>query len=141
MPFPLRSLYARFRPVVRPTSRFNRPLRVDPLESRLAPAAQLAVTPLTWNAIGLDSNNVNAGPDQFLVGARVTNTGDAAATNVATDFFWDSPNSFINLVDSNQLNVPSLTAGASQDFYFNVKVTRNSSAYDTTRRFHVTAQA
>ena len=29
----------------------------------------------TWNVIGLDSNNVNVGPNRFPVGARVCNTG------------------------------------------------------------------
>ncbi len=33
--------------------------------------AQLTIKPTTWNVIGLDSNNVNTGPDTFQVGARV----------------------------------------------------------------------
>ena len=41
-------------------------------------AASLTVTPLTWNVIGLDSNNVNVGPNHFPIGARVCNTSDAA---------------------------------------------------------------
>src|SRR5689334_18691046 len=40
-------------------------------------AASLSITPITWNIIGLDSNNVNVGPNHFPVGARVCNTGDA----------------------------------------------------------------
>ena len=39
-------------------------------------AATLTVTPITWNVIGLDSNDVNVGPNHFPVGARVCNTGD-----------------------------------------------------------------
>jgi len=49
-------------------------------------AANLTVTPVTWNIIGLDSNNVNVGPQDFAVGARVCNTGDVAATNVTSTF-------------------------------------------------------
>ena len=49
-------------------------------------AASLSIAPLTWNVIGLDSNNVNAGPNTFPVGARACNTGDAAATNTAATF-------------------------------------------------------
>jgi len=37
-------------------------------------AAVLTITPLTWNIIGLDSNNVNVGPNNFPVGARVVAT-------------------------------------------------------------------
>ena len=58
-------------------------------------AAQLTITPITWNIIGLDSNKVTDGPNQFPVGARVCNTGDATATNVTSNFVWDntpSPN-------------------------------------------------
>ena len=45
-------------------------------------AANLTIAPLTWNVIGLDSNNVHVGPDSFPVGARVCNVGNASATNV-----------------------------------------------------------
>ena len=33
-------------------------------------AATLTVTPITWDVIGLDSNNVNVGPNLYLVGVR-----------------------------------------------------------------------
>ena len=36
-----------------------------------AALADVTIEPLTWNFIGLDSNNVNAGPNRFPVGARV----------------------------------------------------------------------
>src|SRR5881628_975075 len=46
-------------------------------------APALTVTPITWNVIGVDSNDpINSGPDTFMVGPRVCNTGDAPATNV-----------------------------------------------------------
>src|SRR4026208_1629448 len=60
-------------------------------------ATTLSVTPLTWNVMGLDSNNVNVGPNDFPVGARVCNTGGAVATNVTATFTWTSANALINI--------------------------------------------
>ena len=100
--------------------------------------AGLSVTPTSWNVIGLDSNNVNSGPNVFQVGARTCNTGGAPVTNVSASFFWDSANSFINLSGASTINLSSLAAGACIDFHFPVVVTRTSSAHDTTRRFHIT---
>src|ERR1044071_4309203 len=59
-------------------------------------ATTITVTPITWNVIGLDSNNVNVGPNRFPIGARVCNTGAAVATNVTASFVWDSANALIN---------------------------------------------
>ena len=101
--------------------------------------AGLTITPTTWNVIGLDSNNVNSGPNAFQTGARICNTGGAAVTNVTTNLTWDTSNAFINLSGPSTLTVASLGAGACIDFYYTVVVTRSSSAYNTTRRFHITA--
>lgn len=114
---------------------------VEWLEERTLPAALLAVTPISWNVIGLDSNNVNAGPNRFLVGARVTNTGDTTATNVQVDYAWDSNNTLINLESRPGQSIPTLAAGASADFYYNVVVTRDAAAYNTARRYHISASA
>ena len=32
--------------------------------------AALSITPLTWNVVGLDSNNVSVGPNLFPIGGR-----------------------------------------------------------------------
>src|SRR5688572_19072706 len=66
-------------------------------QSTASAAPILTITPLTWNIIGLDSNNVSVGPNNFPVGARVCNTGDAVATNVTSNFVWDSADPYINL--------------------------------------------
>src|SRR6266513_3169028 len=100
--------------------------------------AGLTITPTTWNVIGLDSNNVNPGPNSFQIGARVCNTGGAAVTNVSSLFVWDSANAFINLGGSSTLNVPSLAAGGCVDFYYPIVVTRTASAHNTTRGYHIT---
>src|SRR5439155_14080324 len=82
--------------------------------------AGLTITPTTWNVIGLDSNNVNSGPNSFQVGARVCNTGGAAVTNVSGVFVWDSANAFINLSGPSTLTAASLGAGTCVDFYYTV---------------------
>jgi len=106
-------------------------------------ATTLTVTPITWNVLGLDSNNVNVGPNHFPVGARVCNTGSAAATNVIATLVWDSANAFINIRPgtSTSLSVTSLAIGACTDFYFEVEVTRSAAAYNTTRRYHIAVTA
>jgi len=100
--------------------------------------AGLNITPTSWNVVGLDSNNVNVGPDTFQIGARICNTGGAAVTNVSGTFFWDSANSYINLKAAGTAGVASLAAGACVDFYFPVIITRTSAAHNTTRRYHIT---
>ena len=106
-------------------------LTVTALPASAAPV--LSITPITWNVVGLDSNNVNSGPATFASGARVCNTGDAVATNVASTFVWDSANAFITTTGLTTHSVPSLAAGACTDFYYNLVVTRTASAYNTAR--------
>lgn len=116
---------------------------------RTSAQAILTITPITWNVIGLDSNNVTVGPDTFPIGVRVCNTGSDPATNVTSSFVWDTtpsptyinlrPGSLTSFTGSNA--VASLAAGSCHDFYYEVQITRNSAAYDTTRRYHITASA
>ena len=101
-------------------------------------AAQITVTPTTWNVIGLDSNNTAAGPDVFPVGARVCNTSGSAISNVVVTFVWDTTNTYINLDGSDTINVGTLAASTCRDYYFLVRVTRNSAAYNATRGYHIT---
>jgi uncharacterized repeat protein (TIGR01451 family) len=101
--------------------------------------AGLTITPVSWNVVGLDSNNQNAGPDTFQIGARVCNTGGAAVTNVVATFVWDSANIYVNLSGNNPITLSSLNAGACSDFYFPVTITRTALAQNTARRYHITA--
>src|SRR6266849_6385258 len=103
--------------------------------------AGLTITPVTWNVIGLDSNNTALGPDTYQIGARVCNTGGTAVSNVVGTFVWDSTNAYINLSGNNPVTFSSLNAGACTDFYFPVTITRTSSAYNTTRGYHITVSA
>lgn len=51
-------------------------------------SATLTITPITWDVVGLDSNDpVNSGPQDFPVGVRVCST--TAVTNVPVSFSWD----------------------------------------------------
>jgi uncharacterized repeat protein (TIGR01451 family) len=104
-------------------------------------AASLSITPNTWNVIGLDSNSVGTGPNQFLSGARICNTGNATATNVQADYTWDTTNTYISLYGPASYDFGDLAASACVNAYFNVQVSRTTSAFDTTRRFHITATA
>jgi len=106
-------------------------------------APSLTITPITWGVIGLDSNNVTVGPNIYPIGARVCNTGSPAATNVSSTFVWDSANALINLRtgSSSTLSLDTLAANACTDFYYEVEITRNAAAYNTTRGFHITATA
>lgn len=108
-----------------------------------ASAAGLTVTPITWNVIGLDSNNVNVGPNNFPVGARVCNTSGGTANNVVATFNWDTSNSFINLRSGslNPINLGSLANNACRDAYFEVTVSRDANAYNQTRRYYISVAA
>ncbi|HEV2721035.1 MAG TPA: hypothetical protein VG323_13515, partial [Thermoanaerobaculia bacterium] len=101
--------------------------------------ATLTVTPITWNVVGLDSNNPAVGPHLFPAGARVCS--DAATTNVAVNFVFDTANANINLRAGSlsTINLASIGAGQCADAYFEVDVTQTAAAFDTTRRYHVTA--
>jgi len=110
-------------------------------------AASLTITPITWNVIGLDSVSgqmlSGAGPENFPVGARVCNTGDAAATNLSADFVWDSVATYIDLRlgSLDPIALSTLAAGTCTDFYFEVTITRNAAAYDSSRDYHITVTA
>ena len=115
----------------------------------------LTVTPITWNVIGLDSNNVDVGPNNFPVGVRVCNellVDDA--TNVTATFFWDDGNNkytgdaYINLRSGSldAISIPTLAARtvstpSCSDFYFEATVTRDGPpgevSYDKTRAYHI----
>ena len=122
-------------------------------------AAILTIEPITWNVVGLDSNNVLDGPNDFPVGVRVCNVGDAPATDVSSEFYWDdavysgyytssvNAHPYINLRDGtlrrftpgNGYSIPSLTAGECTDFYYEILISRDSNAYNQTRGYHITA--
>src|SRR5215216_1518589 len=113
-------------------------------QSTVSAAAVLTISPITWNVIGLDSNNVSVGPNNFPVGARVcnTSTGGETLTNIIADFVWDdglASHPYINLRSGSQdpITATSLAPAASTDFYFEVTITRNAAAYNQRRNYHI----
>lgn len=102
-------------------------------------SATLNITPLTWNIIGLDSNSPASGPRFFPVGARVCS--NIATSNVAVNFVWDSANANVNLRSgtNSSITVPSIAANGCSDAYFEAEVTQVAGAFDTARRYHITA--
>ena len=104
-------------------------------------AASLSITPVTWDVVGLDSNSPGTGPKNFPVGAKVCNTGNATATGVATAFAWTTANANISLQSAASDTLPDLTAGACVSSYFTIEVNRIRAAFDTTRKYTITATA
>src|SRR4030095_15057138 len=100
--------------------------------------AGLTITPVSWNVVGLDSNNPSTGPDTYQIGARVCNTGGTAVTNLVGTFVWDSSNAFVNLSGSNPVKGGSLNAGACVDFYYPLPIARTSAAYNAARVYQIT---
>ncbi len=108
-------------------------------------AGELSITPITWNVIGLDSNNVNVGPNTFPVGARVCNTTGGQLTGIIMTFNWVTTDAFIDL-RSNTYGTPgnpypavTLNGGQCKDIFFEVVITRNSSAYNHTAQYNIKA--
>jgi hypothetical protein len=103
-------------------------------------SAGLSVTPITWNVVGLDSNKpATSGPDTFPVGTRVCNDSADVMPGVVATLAWDSVNDYLSVLGPSTHSLGDLAAGACDDAYFNVQVSRTSDAFDTTRAFHVTA--
>jgi uncharacterized repeat protein (TIGR01451 family) len=102
-------------------------------------AVTLTVTPVTWNVIGLDSNKPTTGPKFFPLGARVCSS--VATTNVTVTLVFDSANANIDLRPGslNPITIAAIGAGGCADAFFEVEVNQVPAAYDTTRRYHITA--
>ncbi len=116
-------------------------ISVAPLSAQPAAAAvSLTISPITWDVVGLDSNDVSTGPNRFPVGARVCAVG-GTATSVTAAFTWDTANANVNLRPGSLTSVDlgSIGNGSCADAYFEAEITRTPAAYDTVRQYHVTA--
>lgn len=109
----------------------------------LAQQPPVTIEMITWDVVGLDSNDVNEGNNLYLVGARVCNTSGADLTNVETRMVWSGlPNLLISIQNgTDMLSEPVLAAGSCFDFFFNVVVTRTTLAFDTSRDYHIEVTA
>ena len=66
------------------------------------------LTPVTWNVVGLDSNDVTAGPNVFPVGVRVCNTTATALTGAQARFVWDTTSAYITRTSAATIDLPNL---------------------------------
>ncbi len=131
-----------------------RRLRVETLEQRRLLAAELSVTPITWDVIGMDHNDQTAGPDTFLIGARIENVGDQTATSLSATINlgdtvqdggageWVSVGThYIDVSSASSYTLADLAPGATVDVYFQATIDRASDAFDTARRYTIDAAA
>ncbi len=108
------------------------PVQADPVA--------FTVTRAGWNVVGLDSNDVTAGPNQFPQSAKVCNTStDTVATGVQVSWSWTSNNALINLDGDDTKVVGDLAASACATVWWTVTVTRDAAAYDTSRTYSLSA--
>ncbi|TFC75851.1 hypothetical protein E3T23_15040, partial [Cryobacterium cheniae] len=101
----------------------------------------LTITPTEWNVVGLDSNSVTSGPNQFSVGAKVCNVTGAAVTGVDVSWNWTTANTYINLDSTATKNLPSIAANSCTKLWWTVEITRNAAAYNGKRGFTISAAA
>jgi uncharacterized repeat protein (TIGR01451 family)/fimbrial isopeptide formation D2 family protein len=109
-------------------------------------AAQLTVTPITWDVVGLDSNRpLTSGPELFPVGAEVCAVGAPSAGPITVDFFWPDGNNgadpYINTRPGSltTLDFAALNAGECVDAYFELQLTRSASAFGNSREYYIEA--
>ncbi|MEJ2530407.1 MAG: IPTL-CTERM sorting domain-containing protein [Halioglobus sp.] len=98
---------------------------------------------LTWDVIGLDSNDLADGPDTFVVGQRVCNTGNLDATNVEAELVWLTANTNIAIVPGTPatISIGTLTPAQCYDAYFNIRLSRSAATRNTARQYRVSFSA
>ncbi|HSO23109.1 MAG TPA: hypothetical protein VLT81_09375, partial [Chondromyces sp.] len=108
--------------------------------------AQLTVTPITWDVVGLDSNRpLTSGPELFPVGAEVCAVGAPSAGPITVDFLWPDGNGgadpYINTRPGSltTLGFAALNAGECVDAYFELQLTRSASAFGNSREYYIEA--
>lgn len=108
----------------------------------LAYASNITMEVITWDVIGLDSNDPATGPYQFPVGVRVCNESGGDVDNIVATFNWDDTNSTTTDIalraDSLTFhNIGTLTDTECRDVYYEVEVDRAVAPYDLARGYYV----
>ncbi len=113
--------------------------------------AQLSVTPITWDVVGLDHNRpLSEGPELFPVGASVCSDSGTGTDPVTAEFSWDGPDSDAGTPDDWIISRPGsltvlefdpLEAGECVDAYFEIQVIRGTDAFEVAREYRITATA
>ena len=110
----------------------------------------LSIESVSWNIVGLDSNNVNVGPNLFPFGAKVCNTSGSPVSNVSMSWTWGvgdatalniRGSSNLPISDTGTATTLTLGVGANSCTYafWSVEVTRASASYDKTRKYNISA--
>jgi uncharacterized repeat protein (TIGR01451 family) len=105
-------------------------------------AGTLQLVKGSWDVMGLDHNNVNDGPNQYVIQIHVTNSAGTTAHSVSSTLTWTSANSYISLApnESTTKSLGDIVAGETVDLFYLIEITRDSSAYDTTRDYNIAIQ-
>ncbi|MBU7000319.1 MAG: DUF11 domain-containing protein [Theionarchaea archaeon] len=105
-------------------------------------AGNLQLVKGSWDVMGLDHNNVNDGPNQYVIQIHITNSAGTIAHSVTSTLSWTSTNTYINLGpnESAVKNLGDIAAGATIDVFYLIEITRDSNAYNTTRDYSITVQ-
>lgn len=112
-------------------------------------ATTLSAEIVSWQVIGLDSNDPTGSPPEvFLVQAKVTNTGAEPATNASATLTLGTlspnpcdPEACITLISPATYELGDLAAGATANAFWSVRVARTAAAFDTSTPVTVTAVA
>ena len=100
-------------------------------------APSLTVETITWNVIGLDSNDVATGPATYPLGVRICNHGTSPATLTTATFVWTTASTAVDLDGPATLALGAVAAGACRDAYWNVAVARSVASYQATRSYEI----
>lgn len=100
----------------------------------------LNLTKGSWDTLGLDHNNVNVGPNQYLIQIRVRNDALTTANNVTANLTFTSTNPYIYLATNETPNkyIGDIAPGTTVDVFYLVEVSRNTAAYLTSINYTVT---
>ena len=85
-------------------------------------------------------NNVNVGPNEFPVGAKICNDGSEPATGVQAKMDWTSSNSYIDFSPGTLSTVTlsqDIGVGSCATAWFNITVQRDKAAYTTSRQYRI----
>ena len=98
---------------------------------------------LAWDVAGLDSNDLTDGPDTFVIGQRVCNTGNLDAINVEAELVWLNENANIAIAPGTPatISIGTLAPAQCYDAYFNIRLSRSAATRNTARRYRVAFSA
>lgn len=113
------------------------PAQAIPRAISTATIGDIQAAKVGWNVVGLDSNKVTSGPNQFPNGVRLCNTGVSAAAGTATWNWTDNTHAANIFLTGAAEHDWSLPAGQCQSIYWIVTVLRSSTSYFKARGYDI----